>query len=152
MGHLRESTVSDTVSYILKTSANQTIGALASILGKAKAHAEAAKVDEANFLAARLYPDMHALTRQVQLCCDFAARGAARLSGAEMPSFPDTETTFDELIARCRKALDYINAADAAAMDANATTTLQIPMGPDQTMPMEGRQYLASFVAKQNRR
>ncbi len=137
--------MTDTVSTILKLSTNQTLGAMASVLAKGKQHAETTKVDGAVFLAARLYPDMHALPRQVQIGCDVAARGAARLSGAEIPSFPDTETTFDELIARCKTAIDYVNAADSAAMDANERVTLQIPMG-DQTMPMEGRQFLSSFI------
>lgn len=137
--------MSDTVSYILKSSANQTLGALASVLAKAKAHAETTKVDEANFISARLYPDMHALPKQVQIGCDITARGAARLAGLDMPSFPDTETTFDELIARCHTALDFVNGVDDAAIDANEKVVLQIPMGPD-TMPMEGRQYLSSFI------
>lgn len=137
--------MSDTVSSILKSSAGQTLGAMASFLAKGKAHAEAAGVDGANFLAARLYPDMHPLTRQVQIACDVAARGAARLSGADIPSFPDTETSFDELIARCKAALAYVEGADSAAMDANERVTLQIPMG-ENTMPMEGRQFLSGFV------
>lgn len=137
--------MTDTVSTILKMSTNQTLGSMASVLAKGKQHAEATNVDGAVFLAARLYPDMHPLPRQVQIACDVAARGAARLAGAELPSFPDTETTFDELIARCKAAIDYVNAADSAAMDANELVTLQIPIG-DQTMPMEGRQYLSSFI------
>ena len=137
--------MSDTVSGIFRSSSGQTLGAMAGFLAKAKAHADAGGIDEANFLAARLYPDMHPLTRQVQIACDVAARGAARLSGAEIPSFPDTETNFDELIARCKAALAYVEGADSAAMDANERVTLQIPMG-GETVPMEGRQFLSGFV------
>ena len=137
--------MSDTVSSILKSSVTQTLGALASCLAKGKAHAEAMKVDGPVLLAARLYSDMHPLTRQVQIACDGAARGAARLSGAELPSFPDTETTFDELIARCKSAIAFVDGADSAAMDANEREVLQIPMG-DNTMAMEGRDYLSRFI------
>lgn len=136
----------DTVSYILKASTTQTLGSMIGILKKAAAHAEAVKVDPSVFLAARVYPDMHALPRQVQIACDTAARGAARLAGLDMPGFPDTETTIDELIARCNAAMAYVDGVDSAAVDANTTATLQIPMGPDAVMPMEGRQYLSSFV------
>ena len=138
--------MSDTVSYILKASTTQILGSMVGILKKAAAHAEAVKVDPAVFLAARVYPDMHAVPRQVQIACDTVARGAARLAGADMPSFPDTETTIDELIARCTAAIAFVEGVDSAAIDANATATLQIPMGPDAVMPMEGRQYLSSFV------
>lgn len=138
--------MSDTISYILKSSTTQTLGSVAGILKKAATHADTVKVDPAVFLAARVYPDMHALPRQVQIACDTAARGAARLAGAEMPGFPDTETTIDELIARCHAATAYVDGTDAAAIDANARKVLQIPMGPDAVMPMEGRQYLSGFI------
>lgn len=134
-----------TVSYILKSSTNQTLGALKGLLAKGEAYAGALKCEEAAMLAQRLYPDMYALPRQVQIACDTAARGAARLAELEMPSFPDTEQTFAELIARCQKAIDYVNAVDDAKIDATAQKTLQIPMG-QATMPMTGQQYLQSFI------
>ncbi|MEZ5954497.1 MAG: DUF1993 domain-containing protein [Hyphomonas sp.] len=137
--------MSDTVSFILKSSTTQTIGVLKSILAKLAAHAAATSVEEAVFLSARLYPDMLPLTRQVQIACDTVARGAARLAGLDMPSFPDTETTTAELIARCDKTLAYVADVSDAAIDANERVTLQIPIG-QATMPMEGRQYLSGFI------
>ena len=137
--------MSETISYILKSSAAQTLGAMASILAKAKAHAATAKVDEAVYLAARVFPDMHPLTRQVQIACDVAARGAARLASKDVPSFPDTEATFDELIERCKGALAFVNTMPDEEINVSERVTLQIPMGPDM-MPMEGRQYLSSFI------
>ena len=134
-----------TVSYILKSSTNQTLGALKGLLAKGQAYAGTLKCDEAAILSQRLYPDMYALPRQVQIACDTAARGAARLAEIEMPSFPDTEQTFAELIARCQKAIDYVNAVDDAKIDATAQKTLQIPMG-QASMPMTGAQYLQSFI------
>ena len=137
--------MSETISYILKSSSTQTLGAMASILEKTKAHAAAAEVDEAVYLSARIFPDMLPLTRQVQIACDTVARGAARLAIKDVPSFPDTETTIDELIARCHSALAFVNSIEDEAIDINKRVTLEIPMGPN-TMPMEGRQYLSSFV------
>ena len=133
------------VSYQLKSATNQTLGALKGILAKGEAYAAALKCEESALLSQRLYPDMFALPRQVQVACDTVARGAARLAGKEMPSFPDTEQTFAELIARCQKAIDYVNTIDDAAIDATAKTTLQIPMG-QATMPMTGEQYLSGFI------
>lgn len=134
-----------TVSYILKSSTNQTLGALKGLLAKGQAYAGTLKCEEAAILSQRLYPDMYALPRQVQIACDTAARGAARLAEIEMPSFPDTEQTFAELIARCQKAIDYVNAVDDAKIDATAQKTLLIPMG-QASMPMTGAQYLQSFI------
>jgi uncharacterized protein len=134
-----------TVSYLLKSSAAQSLGALKGLLTKGAAYAGATKCDEAAILAQRLYPDMFALPRQVQIACDTAARGAARLAELDMPSFPDTEQTFAELIARCDRALAYINSIDDAKIDATSKKTMQIPMG-QATMPMTGEQYLQSFI------
>lgn len=137
--------MTDTVSYILKSSTNQTLGALKSILGKASAYIAEKSFDEKVVIGARLYPDMLDFTRQIQIASDTVARGAARLAGLDMPSFPDTETTIAELVERCSKAIDYVNGVDNAAIDANARVTLQIPIG-QATMPMEGRQYLSTFI------
>lgn len=137
--------MTDTLSYVLKTSVNQILGSTRSTLKKGEEHARALGVEDSVMLAARLYPDMLALSRQVQIACDNAARGAARLAGLEMPGFPDTETSFAELIARCDTAIAFVDASDDARINANELETLQIPLGP-QTVPMQGRQYLTSFV------
>jgi len=137
--------MTDTLSYVLKTSVNQILGSTRSTLKKGEEHARALGVDDSVMLAARLYPDMLPLSRQVQIACDNAARGAARLAGLDMPSFPDTETTFPELMARCEATMAFVNSTDDARINANELETLQIPLGP-QTVPMQGRQYLTSFV------
>lgn len=137
--------MSDTVSYILKSSTTQTIGAMRTILGKAADYAASINADESVLLSARLYPNMLPATRQVQIACDTVARGAARLAGLDMPSFPDTETTIAELIDRCTRAIEYVEHVDSAKIDANERVTLDIPIG-SATMPMEGRQYLSTFV------
>tara|TARA_R110000823_G_scaffold61744_1_gene146941 strand:- start:59 stop:565 length:507 start_codon:yes stop_codon:yes gene_type:complete len=137
--------MTDTLSYVLKTSVNQILGSTRSTLKKGETHARALDVEDSVMLAARLYPDMLPLSRQVQIACDNAARGAARLAGEDIPSFPDTETTFAELMARCEAAMAFVNSMDDAKINANELETLQIPLGP-QTVPMQGRQYLTSFV------
>jgi len=134
-----------TVSYLLKSSTAQSIGALKSLLAKGEAYAGALKCEESAILAQRLYPDMYPIPRQVQIACDTVTRGAARLAELDMPSFPDTEQTFAELIARCQKAIDFVNSIDDAKIDATAAKTLQIPLG-QATMPMTGAQYLSSFI------
>lgn len=137
--------MSDTISYMLKASTGQSLGALASILGKAKAHAGEMGVEESVFLNARLFPDMFPLLRQVQIATDITKRGGERLAGLEPASTPDDETNFDELIARCAAANEAIQRFDDDALNANENVTLQIPIG-EQTMPMEGRFFLSNFI------
>ena len=54
---------------------------LAAILQKAAAHCEANKIDPAALLNYRLYPDMFAFTKQVQVACDHAKNGAPAWPG-----------------------------------------------------------------------
>ena len=66
----------------------QILGSLTGILTKAEAHCAAKKIQPEVLLGARLYPDMLPLSKQIQLACDFAAKGCARLTGSEVPSCP----------------------------------------------------------------
>ena len=54
---------------------------LSAILDKAKAHAEAKKIDPAALTTFRLFPDMFMLSRQIQVACDVAKGAVARLAG-----------------------------------------------------------------------
>jgi hypothetical protein len=64
---------------------------------------------------ARLAPDQYELTRQVQSACDAAKYAAAYLSGQTAPSHPDTEKTIDELRARIRTCVRYLESVPPAA-------------------------------------
>ena len=90
------------------------LSALSAILDKAEAHCTARRIAPEVILAARLFPDMFSFTRQVQLACDFAARGTARLAGQEPKSFPDTETSFAELRDRIAAARGYMGSFQPA--------------------------------------
>ncbi len=135
----------DTVSYMLKAASGQILTAMASNLGKAADYTKSLEIEEDVLLGSRLYPDMLPLIRQVQIAADTPARGAARLARIEMPSFPDTETSFAELRARLIAVNDYVQGIDSAAIDANALVELEIPLGP-MTVNWPGRQYLSAFV------
>jgi hypothetical protein len=122
-----------------------TLGALAKILDKAAAHCEAKKIDPNTLLTMRLYPDMLAFTRQVQLTCDFAKNTVGRLTG-EPPKFPDEEKSFDELKARIAKTVDYLKGFKVADIDATADKDVTFPIGPQQTMTLKGAPYLVGFA------
>ena len=82
--------------------------ALSRLLDKAEAHATARKFDVSVLLNSRLAPDMLPLTRQIQLACDFARRGAARLAGIEPGSVEDKETTIAELKERIDNTIAFV--------------------------------------------
>jgi hypothetical protein len=124
---------------------SQGLEALASTLAKAEEHAAATKVDEGVFLQARLYPDMFPMVRQVQIACDFAKGAVARLSGAEVPSWPDDETSFAALRARVARTLDYVRSVPAAALDGSEERSVVL-QAPGRTLAFRGADYLLSFV------
>jgi hypothetical protein len=104
---------------------------MSAILDKAAAHAAAKKIDSAVVGQLRLFPDMHPLSRQVQIACDTAKGAAARLAGIEAPKHEDTETTLPELKARIAKTVDFLKtvSADKTAGDDNRTIELKFPSG-----------------------
>ena len=90
------------------------------ILDKAEAFAALKRVDMSVLLNARLAPDQFNLIRQVQIACDTAKIGVARLTGNmdTVPKHNDSETTLEELRARIASVLEYLasfNKADFAA-------------------------------------
>jgi hypothetical protein len=127
---------------------DRSLAALSAILAKAEAHCEARGIQPDALLTFRLFPDMFPFTRQVQLTCDFAARAAARLAGAEPKGFPDTETTFAELRARIAATRDYMSSFPAQSHDGAATRPVTIRMrGQDVTMT--GLDYLTLYALPQ---
>ena len=118
---------------------------LAAILEKAEAHAKAARVDPQSYLEARLAPDMHPLTSQVQLASDAAKSGAARLAGVAAPSFPDTETTWAEVKARVAKTIAFVEGVKREQVDGREDATIELPL-PGRTLSFSGRDFLALFA------
>jgi hypothetical protein len=120
------------ISSVARTATDQMYAGLDSVLRKGAAHAKARNVDEAVFLDWRLAPDMFPLTRQVQFATEIPARGLSRLAGVEIPSFPDTEKTFEELRARIARAHAHINDLPLAPMDAEPHKEIRVPIGKEE--------------------
>lgn len=122
------------------------LNALSGILDKAQAYAAAKKFDPAVLLETRLAPDMFDLRKQVQIACDFANKGSARLAGVEPPRFDDTETTIDALKARIAKTLAFLKTLDAAKIDQAGEREINFPLGPERKGQMNGADYLNHFA------
>ena len=123
----------------------QILGSLTGILTKAEAHCTAKNIQPEVLLGARLFPDMLPLSKQIQLACDFAAKGCARLTGSEVPSVPDTEKTFEESKQRLAKTIDYVKAYKPAQFDGADARDVTFPAGPDKSITMKGQQFLMGF-------
>jgi len=84
---------------------------LSAILEKGAEFAETKKIDFEVLLNSRLAADQFNLIRQVQIACDTAKLGAARLTGKTdtAPKHEDNETTLADLQARINSVLDYLS-------------------------------------------
>jgi hypothetical protein len=121
------------------------LNALSGVLDKAAAFIAAKKIEPAVLLGWRLVPDMFSLSRQVQVVCDQAKNGAARLAGAEPPKFEDNETTLDQLKERIAKTVAFLKTLDTKAIDASSDREITFPLGPNKGQ-MKGGDYLNHFV------
>jgi len=118
---------------------------LSAILTKAEAYAAAKKIDQSVLVNARLAPDMFALARQVQIVTDIVKGGAARLAGVEIPSFPDTETSFAELKTRIEKIIAFLKTLKAAQIDGSEERAISLKVGGND-LQFKGQHYLLQFV------
>ncbi len=123
----------------------QMLKGMARSLEKGATFAEAKKIDPSVLLQARLAPDQFALARQVQVVTDNAKGGAARLAAREVPSYPDTETTFPELQARIAKTLEFVGAIPEAAYEGAEHRTVELKQG-GRAISFTGQDYLLRFL------
>ncbi len=123
----------------------RSLTALAAILDKAAAHCAACNITESAMLQARLFPDMFAFAKQVQVAADFAKSGVARLAGVEPPRFEDTEQTFAELKARVEKTIAYIETFTPGQIDGSEDRQVSYMMGK-YPIDMKGQAYLLGFI------
>lgn len=114
-------------------------------LDKAQAHAEARKFDTGNYLALRLAPDMLPLVKQIQIASDGAKGCVARLAGVEIPKWDDNESSLDELRARVRKTIDYVQSIPAAKIDGSEDRDITITLRSGD-VHFEGQRYLEHWA------
>jgi hypothetical protein len=131
--------VADSISQLKKMLNN-----LDGWIDKAVAHGKARSFDPVVLVEARLAPDQYSFARQVQSACDSAKFAAARLSGKEAPKHPDTEKTIDELRARIRACVAYLDTFKPADFAGAEERPITLPFMPGKVM--SGDDYLVEMV------
>ena len=122
------------------------LGNLSHLLEKGQAYAQARKFDPQVLVTYRLAPDMLPFSRQIQIACDAAKNGVARIAGVEAPKFEDNEATFGELRARIAKTLAWLETVPAAKLDGTEDKDITFPVGRESTRTMKGEAYLKHWV------
>jgi len=119
---------------------------VANIIEKGRLHAESEKLDPAVLLGMRLYPNMFAFTRQVQVVSDTAKGCLARLAAVEAPKYEDTEASFAELKQRVDKTLAFVSGFKPKQLDGADSRAVLLKF-PNSTLSFKtGWDYLLSFV------
>lgn len=121
------------------------LGNLSTWLDKAEAHAQAAGMPPSILTEARLAPDMHPFTRQIQIASDAAKGAGARLAGAEPPAFADEETTFPQLKARVAKTVAYLKTLAPASIDGHEERSIELKI-PNRTLKFSATDFLFQFA------
>jgi hypothetical protein len=121
------------------------LGNLVAILEKGRTHAQAKKIEPEVLLHARLAPDMFPLVRQVQLASDFAKNSTARLAAQEPPKFADEERTFEELLARIARTIDYVKDVPPSAFEGSEARDITVPLR-DRTLSTKGLPFLQRWA------
>lgn len=123
----------------------QSLTALAKILDKAEVLAEAKKMKPDVIPNLRLIADMLPFSRQITIASDHAKGACARLSGTEVPSFADTETTVAELKERVLKTIAFIQTIPDAAFEGAEDRTITLKAGPRE-LTFPAPQYYHGFA------
>jgi hypothetical protein len=103
------------------------LGNLSAILDKGSEYATTKKFDVEVLLGTRLAPDQFPLVRQVQIACDTAKLGAARMTGVQAPVHDDTEKTLPELQARIASTIAFLQTVPRDAYDGLADRRVSQP-------------------------
>jgi hypothetical protein len=101
-------------------------GVLSGYLESAEKFARETGLDPNELIQARLASDMFTFARQIQSASDKARFGVARLAAIEVPSFPDTETTFAELEARIAKTTAFLRSVDQSRFDGSDARKVEL--------------------------
>lgn len=118
---------------------------LAHVLRKGQQHAASKNVSDEVLLQTRLIPDMLPLIKQIQIACDMASRGTARLAGLEPQGFADTETTLDQALDRIERVGSYVRSFKPEQIDGSEARAIHLKMRNGE-LDFDGQSYLLTFL------
>ncbi len=120
--------------YEIFSQMKKQLGQIDKWLDAATAFAKTKSFDANVITTFRLAPDQFPFARQLQITCDTAKMGAARISGKEAPVQADTEQTIDELRARVKSVIAYLDGFSAKDFEGAATRTVTQPRWEGKVM------------------
>ncbi|HEY6621352.1 MAG TPA: DUF1993 domain-containing protein [Steroidobacteraceae bacterium] len=123
----------------------QLLTALKAILAQADAYAVANSIEPDALLQARLYPNMFALVKQVQIAADFARGISARLAGVAVPTYEGKEKSFADLDGLLTQTLEFMDGVDASKFAGSETNEIVLRPGTPKEKKLTGQAYLTHY-------
>jgi hypothetical protein len=123
----------------------QMLVALKTILAQASAHATAQSIEPDALLQARLYPDMFALVKQVQIAADFARGVSARLAGVEVPAHDGQEKSFADLDTLLAQTVGFLDGLSPSQFEGAESREIVLRPGTPKEKRLVGQSYLANY-------
>ena len=122
------------------------LGNLLVILDEAARYADEKKFDVEVLLQSRLAPDQFSLMRQLQVACDTAKLGAARLTDTEKdaPKHADSEQTLNAIKARIESVISYLRGFSPEDFVASAEQRISQPRW--EGMSLSGQEYVIQHL------
>jgi hypothetical protein len=121
------------------------LGSLSKLLDKGAEHAAARGWKPEALPAARLTPDMLPLSAQIQIACDTAKNGIARLAAVTPPKFADDEKTIDELKDRIQRTIAYVESVPETAFAGAEERRVLLPLPGDIVVDLDGARHLRDW-------
>jgi hypothetical protein len=129
----------------------KNLKALSKILDKAGVHAKSKQLQwhpagrqENALLQSHLISDQFPFVQQVQIACDNAKNGAARLAGVKAPVHKDTEKTIAQLKARIDKTIAFLKTIKPAQMIGKESAKITLPYWKNKHMT--GFEYATEYL------
>ena len=123
----------------------QMLMALQAELAQASTHASTHSIEPDALLQARLYPDMFALAKQVQIAADFARGVSARLAGVEAPIQEGHEKTFADLDVLLAQTVSFLDGLSASQFEGSESKEIILRPGTPKEKRLTGQTYLANY-------
>ena len=123
----------------------QMLMALQAELAQASTHVSTRSIEPDALLQARLYPDMFALAKQVQIAADFARGVSARLAGVEAPAQEGQEKSFADLDVLLAQTVSFLDGLSASQFEGSESKEIILRPGTPKEKRLIGQTYLANY-------
>ncbi|CAK7210199.1 hypothetical protein SBRCBS47491_000696 [Sporothrix bragantina] len=128
------------------TTFDKGLTTLKHILEKAGEHAKAQGLDPNAYVNASLCEDMKGLAFQVQVASNTVKKAVWRLTGTEVESWADDETTLEQLVARTQRTIDLVRAVDESTITGKDDNIVELQMGKNGSRNLPAKAYVLNYA------